>query len=106
MKLVVINKLSDQWISELQSSVPGAIVESYPSPKEALPYISDADAIAMWGFQDVEPVLNVTVSMTEQLPSIQWHFSSVYPDRFRKPSASKTLKHGNDQKAFQFIRKQ
>lgn len=83
MKLVVINKLSDQWISDLQSSVPGAIVESYPSPKEALPHISDADAIAMWGFQDVEPVLNAA-------PNVRWiHSLSDGVERLLSPSMMK-----------------
>lgn len=51
MKLVVINKLSEEKLAELQNAVPGSVVEAYKSPKEALPHVSDADAIALWGFR-------------------------------------------------------
>ena len=57
MKLVIINTLSEDKIKSLKKAVPGAIVESYKSPKEAIPHVADADAIAMWGFQDAEPIL-------------------------------------------------
>ena len=57
MKLVIINTLSEDKIKSLKKAVPGAIVESYKSPKEAMPHVADADAIAMWGFQDAEPIL-------------------------------------------------
>lgn len=56
MKLVVINKLSEEKLAELQNAVPGSVVEAYKSPKEALPHVSDADAIALWGFQDIAPL--------------------------------------------------
>ncbi len=65
MKLVVVNKLSDEKIEALKSAVPGAVVEAYKSPKEALPHVSDADAIALWGFQNVEPLL-------EAAPNVRW----------------------------------
>ena len=57
MKLVVANPLSEDKIKQLEKVVPGAIVESYKNPKEALPHVGDADALALWGFQDVEPLL-------------------------------------------------
>lgn len=65
MKLVVVNKLSDEKIEALKNAVPGAVVEAYKSPKEALPHVSDADAIALWGFQNVEPLL-------EAAPNVRW----------------------------------
>lgn len=65
MKLVVVNKLSDEKIKELEEAVPGSVVEAYKSPKEALPHVSDADAIALWGFQDVEPLLKAA-------PNVRW----------------------------------
>lgn len=65
MKLVVVNKLSDEKIKELEEAVPGSVVEAYKSPKEALPHVSDADAIALWGFQDVEPLLKAA-------PHVRW----------------------------------
>ena len=65
MKLIVINKLSEKMIEELRSAVPGSVVEAYPSPKEALPYLADADAIALWGFQDAEPILKAA-------PHVRW----------------------------------
>ena len=65
MKLVVINKLSDEKIDALKKAVPGSVVEAYKSPKEALPHVADADAIALWGFQDVEPLLQAA-------PHVRW----------------------------------
>lgn len=65
MKLVVVNKLSDEKIESLKNAVPGAVVEAYKSPQEALPHVSDADAIALWGFQNVEPLL-------EAAPNVRW----------------------------------
>lgn len=65
MKLVVVNKLSDEKIKALQEAVPGSIVEAYKSPKEALPHVADADAIALWGFQNVEPLLQAA-------PDVRW----------------------------------
>ena len=65
MKLVVVNKLSDEKIAALKEAVPGSIVEAYKSPKEALPHVSDADALALWGFQNVEPFLQAG-------PNIRW----------------------------------
>lgn len=56
MKLVVINKLSPP-ASPRWKSGPGTAVEAYASVKEALPHLADADAVAMWGFHDAEPVL-------------------------------------------------
>ena len=65
MKLVVINKLSEEQLAELQNAVPGSVVEAYKSPKEALPHVSDADAIALWGFQDIAPLLAAA-------PRVRW----------------------------------
>ena len=65
MKLVVVNTLSPEKIQALQEAVPGSIVESYKSPKEALPHVADADAIALWGFQNVEPLLQAA-------PHVRW----------------------------------
>lgn len=65
MKLVVVNKLSDEKIAALQEAVPGSVVEAYKSPKEALLHVSDADALALWGFQNVEPFLQAG-------PHIRW----------------------------------
>lgn len=65
MKLVVVNKLSDEKIAALKEAVPGSIVEAYKSPKEALPHVADADALALWGFQNVEPFLQAG-------PNIRW----------------------------------
>lgn len=65
MKLVVANPLSDEKIKQLEKAVPGAVVEAYRNPKEALPHVGDADALALWGFQDVEPLLQAG-------PHIRW----------------------------------
>ncbi|MEE3452956.1 D-2-hydroxyacid dehydrogenase [Dialister sp.] len=65
MKLVVVNKLSDEKIAALKDAVPGSIVEAYKSPREALPHVSDADALSLWGFQNVEPFLQAG-------PNIRW----------------------------------
>ena len=80
MKLVIINTLSEDKIKSLKKAVPGAIVESYKSPKEAIPHVADADAIAMWGFQDVEPILAAG-------PNIRWvHSLSDGVERLLSPS--------------------
>ncbi len=65
MKLVVANPLSEEKIKQLEKVVPGAVVEAYKNPKEALPHVADADALALWGFQDVEPLLQAG-------PHIRW----------------------------------
>ena len=65
MKLVVANPLSDEKIKQLEKVVPGAVVEAYRNPKEALPHVGDADALALWGFQNVEPLLQAG-------PHIRW----------------------------------
>lgn len=65
MKLVVTNPLSDEKIKQLEKAVPGAVVEAYRNPKEALPHVGDADALALWGFQNVEPLLQAG-------PHIRW----------------------------------
>lgn len=64
-KLAVINKLSPERIEALKSAVPGAEVVAFSSMKEALPQLGDADAVAMWGFQDAEPVLAAA-------PHVRW----------------------------------
>lgn len=51
MKLVILNKISEEKLTEFRNAVPGSVIESYPSPRDALSHVSDADAIAMWGFQ-------------------------------------------------------
>ena len=80
MKLVIINTLSEDKIKSLKKAVPGAIVESYKSPKEAIPHVADADAIAMWGFQDAEPILAAG-------PNIRWvHSLSDGVERLLSPS--------------------
>ena len=80
MKLVIINTLSEDKIESLKKAVPGAIVESYKSPKEAIPHVADADAIAMWGFQDAEPILAAG-------PNIRWvHSLSDGVERLLSPS--------------------
>lgn len=65
MKLVIINNVSDKKISEIRDSVQDSVVECYPTPKEALPHVFDADAIAMWGFQNAQPLL-------EAAPHVRW----------------------------------
>lgn len=50
MKLVILNKISEEKLTEFRNAVPGSVIESYPSPRDALSHVSDADAIAMWGF--------------------------------------------------------
>lgn len=52
-------------MTEFRNAVPGSVIESYPSPRDALPHVSDADAIAMWGFQNVQPFL-------EASPHVRW----------------------------------
>lgn len=65
LKLVIINKVSDERLEALRRAVPGAAVEAYASMRDALPHLADADAVAMWGFQDAEPVLQAG-------PRIRW----------------------------------
>ncbi len=57
MKLVIINKMKSDRIADIAAAVPGSTVEAYATVKEALPHVADADAIAMWGFQNCEPLL-------------------------------------------------
>ena len=65
MKLMILNKISEEKLTEFRNAVPGSVIESYPSPRDALPHVSDADAIAMWGFQNVQPFL-------EASPHVRW----------------------------------
>lgn len=65
MKLVILNKISEEKLTEFRNAVPGSVIESYPSPRDALSHVSDADAIAMWGFQNVQPFL-------EASPHVRW----------------------------------
>lgn len=65
MKLVVANPLSDDRIAALKEAVPGASVICCKSISESLPLVPDADAIAMWGFQNVEPLLKAA-------PHVRW----------------------------------
>lgn len=65
MKLVIINKITEEKLSEIKTAVPGSIVESYPTPKDALLHVFDADGIAMWGFQNIQPLL-------EAAPEVRW----------------------------------
>lgn len=87
MKLVVINKLSQEKIDALQKAVPGSVVEAYPDPKAALPHVADADAIAMWGFQDAEPLLKAA-------PKCRWvHSLSDGVERLLTPEMMKRPIH-------------
>lgn len=65
MKLVVVNPLSSDRISALEGAAPGTSVISCKTVAEAIPLVADADAIALWGFQDVEPLLQAG-------PKIRW----------------------------------
>lgn len=65
MKLVILNKISEEKLTEFRNAIPGSVIESYPSPCDALSHVSDADAIAMWGFQNVQPFL-------EASPHVRW----------------------------------
>ena len=65
MKLVILNKISEEKLTGFRNAVPGSVIESYPSPCDALSHVSDADAIAMWGFQNVQPFL-------EASPHVRW----------------------------------
>ncbi len=64
-KLVIINHLYPDRIRPIADAVPGSVVEAYPKVKEALPHLADADAVAMWGFQNATPIL-------EAAPHLQW----------------------------------
>lgn len=80
MKLVIINSMKPDRIADIASAVPGAVVEAYPTVKEALPHVADADAIAMWGFQDAEPLLSAA-------PHVRWvHSLSDGVERLLTPS--------------------
>ncbi len=57
MKLVIINKVAPERLAAIAALVPGSVVEAYASVKEAAGHVADADAIALWGFQNVEPLL-------------------------------------------------
>lgn len=65
MKLVIINTLKEKYMARLSAAVPGAVIEAWPTVSEALPHVSDADAIALWGFQDAEPILQAA-------PRVRW----------------------------------
>lgn len=65
MKLVVVNPLSPDRISALEEAAPGLSVICCKTVAEAIPLVSDADALALWGFQDVEPLLQAG-------PHIRW----------------------------------
>lgn len=64
-KLIVINRLSPERIAAISEAVPGSSVESYDSVAAAVPHVSDADALAVWGFTDIRPLL-------EAAPHIKW----------------------------------
>lgn len=79
-KLVVINTLKPEKLAALEAAVPGIVIEAYPHVKEALPHVGDADAIAMWGFQDAEPLLQAA-------PKVRWvHSLSDGVERLLTPS--------------------
>lgn len=87
MKLVIVNKLSPEKIEDIQKSVPGSVVEAYKTPAEALPHVHDADAIALWGFQDVEPLLQAA-------PNCRWvHSLSDGVEKLLTPSMLKRPIH-------------
>lgn len=80
MKLVIINKMKPDRIADIAAAVPGSAVEAYPTVKDALPHVADADAIAMWGFQDCEPLLLAA-------PHVRWvHSLSDGVERLLTPS--------------------
>ena len=65
MKLVIINKMNPERLAAIARLVPGALVEAYSTPKDAADHVADADAIALWGFQDIEPLL-------QNAPHVRW----------------------------------
>ena len=65
MKLVIINKMNPERLSAIAQLVPGAVAEAYATPKDAANHVADADAIALWGFQDIEPLL-------QNAPHVRW----------------------------------
>ncbi len=65
MKLVIINKMNPDRLAAIARLVPGSVIEAYVTPGEAAAHVSDADAIALWGFQDVEPLL-------QKAPQVRW----------------------------------
>lgn len=80
MKLIIINKLSPEKQKEFETFIPGLSVEWYLSPEEALPHVHDADIIALWGFQNVEPLLQAA-------PQVKWiHSLSDGVERLLSPS--------------------
>lgn len=64
-KLIIINRLSSEKTAAIAGAVPGSVVEAYDSVAAAVPHVSDADALAVWGFTDIRPLL-------ENAPRIQW----------------------------------
>ncbi len=65
MKLVIVNKMNPERLAAIARLVPGAVAEAYATPKEAADHVADADAIALWGFQDIEPLL-------QNAPHVRW----------------------------------
>ena len=39
MKLVILNKISEEKLTEFRNAVPGSVIESYPSPRDALSHV-------------------------------------------------------------------
>ena len=72
MKLMILNKISEEKLTEFRNAVPGSVIESYPSPRDALPHVSDADAIAIWGFQNVQPFLEAITPCSLDSFSVRW----------------------------------
>ncbi len=80
MKLVIVNKMNPERLAAVARLVPGAVVEAYATPAEAALHVSDADAIALWGFQDVEPLL-------QNAPHVRWvHSLSDGVEKLLSPS--------------------
>ena len=80
MKLVIINKMAPERLAAIAALVPGSVVEAYASVKEAAGHVADADAVALWGFQNVEPLL-------EEGKQIRWvHSLSDGVERLLTPS--------------------
>ena len=80
MKLVIINKMAPERLAAIAALVPGSVVEAYASVNEAAGHVADADAVALWGFQNVEPLL-------EEGKQIRWvHSLSDGVERLLTPS--------------------
>lgn len=64
-KLVILNRIKEDKLAALRAMAPDCEVEAYAKIADALPHLADADAVALWGFQDPLPVLNAA-------PKLRW----------------------------------